>query len=114
MIAVITKVSDISFLKQERAKNFFYEEFDSFMMSEMNDRLKVNVEKDYSPSLDSKKNYSVPYVFNFKKPLFIFPISTDEKCLEASTILLFYANNKFDNYSISVFRDHSEINSRYS
>ena len=112
IIAVISKVSDISFLKQERAKSIFYEEFDSFMMWDLKDKLKVNIHKNYSPSIDSKNNYPVPYYLESKKPLFVFPVSTNEKCLEAISILFFYDGKKFENTSISVFRDTEEISNK--
>ena len=54
MIAVITKISDISFLKQERAKNMFYEEFDKFMMEDVREKTNVKIDKDFSPEIDSK------------------------------------------------------------
>lgn len=109
MIAVITKISDISFLKQERAKNMFYEEFDKFMMEDVREKTNVSIDRDFSPQIDSKWSYPVPYKLNTKVPIFVFPVSTNEKCLEAVATLLFYANHNFNNKSISIFRDNTEI-----
>ena len=112
MIAVITKISDISFLKQERAKNMFYEEFDKFMMEDVKEKTNVKIDKDFSPEIDSKWSYPIPYKLDTKIPIFVFPISTDEKCLDAVATLLFYTSHNYNNKSISIFRDNTEIKNR--
>ena len=63
MIAVITKVSDISYLKKERIRSLFYEEFESFLMWEVKTQLKIDIKKDYSPDIDEKKQNDYPYLY---------------------------------------------------
>jgi len=101
-ITVITKVSDISFLKQERVKSLFYEYFDTFMTKDLAKKLNVEVVKDYSPTFDKKREYGSPYAILKKDrpPILFFPILNDDRCKDTMITLLTYKNNNVDNKSI--------------
>lgn len=113
MITVITKISDISYLKLERTKNQFYEYFDSYIMEELSKEMKITVEKDFAPSFDKKKEYVAPYaILKKEEPILIFPILNDDKCKDVIMTLLFYKNNAYKNKSICVFNDLNGVNTR--
>jgi len=116
MIAVITKVSDISYLKTERVKSLFYEEFEDFVMTDLKNSIsgKVDIKKDFSPAIDEKKSYQTPFAIlkEDRDPLLLFPVLNSDKCKEAAMALLFYQTKNFKNNSITIFNDMSEISAK--
>lgn len=116
LITVIIKISDISYLKQERVKSMFYEYFDNFMIKDLSIKLNAKVEKDYVPPFDQKKEYITPYAIlkKNKPPLLFFPVLNDDRCKDSIMTLLYYKTNNFPNKSIVVFNDFSEVNTKNS
>jgi Domain of unknown function DUF1828 len=117
LITVITKVSDISFLKQERIKNMFYDYFDQFMNEEIANRLHCTVTKDYVPTIpDINSDYPAPYAIlrPNEQPILFFPILNEDRCKEAAMTLLYYKTKNFSNKSVAVFNDFSDISAKTS
>lgn len=117
MITVITKVSDISYLRSERVKSLFYEEFENFVMGDVRHILgeQVSLKKDYSPNIDGGKGYTSPFAAlkEGKDPLLLFPVLNTDKCKEAIMALLFYQTKNFKNNSIIMFNNLEDVKSEY-
>ncbi len=109
LITVITKVSDLNFLKKETIKSLFYEMFDTFIVEKFE---KHNLVKNWQPEFDKKQEYLSPYAFvkDSKKPVSIFPILNDDRCSETTIILLKYETAGVQADSIAVFEDQTQIN----
>lgn len=120
MIAAITKISDISYVKQERIKTMFYEYFDTFMTKELPEMLKnelpdsnIKVVKEYKPEFDKKWQYVAPYAILTKDmPILFFPVLNDDRCQEAVITLLSYKNEHLDNKSIAIFNSLDDVSTK--
>jgi len=109
-VQLITRISDISYLKREVVKSLFYEYFDSFVVRTFKE--KMNVVKDYYPEFDKEKQYQTPYaLLNGKpdKPICFFPVASDSKCNEATITLQHYELQDFRPTSLVVFENQEII-----
>lgn len=90
-ISAITKISDISFLKQERVRSLFYEYFEKFMINEFQENIGIKVIKDYTAPFDEKKDYPTPYAITKANlpPILYFPILNDDRCKDTIMTLLY-------------------------
>jgi len=111
LITVILKVSDISFLKEERMRNMFYKMFDSFVNDKLNH---LNINKNYSFSFDQKWDYKAPYMFfsTKKTPILLIPILNTDKCTEYLSSHWFYRANNLKFRTIASFYDLEQISSK--
>lgn len=110
-ISVVTKVTNISYLKQERIKNLFYENFENFMVESLSKELNLEIKKDFYPDCDQKKEYVPSYAILQTKipPLLFFPVLNDDRCKDVTMALLYYKTQSFKNNSIVIFNDFSDI-----
>lgn len=109
LIQVINKVSDISFLKRETVKTMFYEYFENFLFQDLRKHQPI---RDYYPSFDEKKKqYPSPFALLRKgrDPICLFPISSDEKCKDATITIQQYELHGFKPETIAVFENQEDI-----
>lgn len=112
-IQLITKVSDISYLKREVVKSLFYEYFDTFMHETFDPVRKVI--KDYYPEFDREKQYPTPYALvngNPQSPVCFFPIASDSKCNDAIITIQQYELKQFRPESIAVYENMEVLGRR--
>jgi len=112
-IQLITKVSDIGYLKREVVRSLFYEYFDSFMHEAFDPIRKVI--KNYHPEFDQEKQYPTPYALvngNPNKPICFYPIGSDRKCDEAIITIQQYELKDFRPETVAVFENQEEISRR--
>lgn len=105
-IQLITRISDISYLKREVVKSLFYEYFDSFMHEAFDPVRKVI--KDYYPEFDREKQYPTPYALvngNPRSPICFFPIASDSKCNDAIITIQQYELKQFRPETIAVYEN---------
>ncbi|MBU1084989.1 MAG: DUF1828 domain-containing protein [Candidatus Beckwithbacteria bacterium] len=112
-IQLVTRISDISYLKREIVKSLFYEYFDSFI-HEAFDSVRTVV-KDYYPEFDQEKQYPSPYALvngQPKSPICFFPVASDSKCNDATIIIQQYELKKFQPESIAVYENMEVLGRR--
>jgi len=112
-IQLITKVSDISYLKREIIKSLFYEYFDSFMHEAFDEVRKVI--KDFYPEFDKEEQYPSPYALVNGKPqspICFFPIASDSKCNDSTIIIQQYELKHFQPESIAVYENMEVLGRR--
>ena len=112
-IQLVTKISDISYLKREVVKSLFYEYFDTFMHDTFDPVRKVI--KDYYPEFDQEKQYPTPYALvngNPRRPICFYPVASDSKCNEAIITIQQYELKDFRPETIAVFENQEEISRR--
>lgn len=108
-LQVITKVSDISYLKREIVKSLFYEYFDKFMHESFSD---YQIIKEYYPDFDRERQYSTPYALlknNTANPVCFYPIGNDDKCNESTITIQHYELHDFRPSTVAVFENQEEI-----
>lgn len=112
MITIILKVSDITFLSRESVRINFYQYFNNFVDTELNE---YHFSKDYQAPFDTRWLYTIPYhstQFSNIWLLFLIPIQWDYKCQEYTTNLLQLKSKWIKHKSITVFEDMSTIHSK--
>ncbi|MDR2416456.1 MAG: DUF1828 domain-containing protein [Candidatus Peribacteria bacterium] len=110
-IMVISKVSDISYLREERMKNMFYKIFDMFVDEKLNN---LDIQKEFQFSFDKKGDYRAPYVFFSEKktPIILVPVLNSEKCIEYISSYWFYISHNEKIRTIAQFYDVEEISNK--
>ncbi len=112
-IQVITKISDISYLKREVVKSLFYEYFDTFMHEAFDDVRTVVT--DYYPDFDQEKQYPTPYALindNPREPICFYPIASDSKCNDTIITVQQYELKEFRPDTIAVYENMEELGRR--
>jgi len=107
----LTKITDTTYWTQERVRSTFLEDFRGLLEKTIPPQRRVfgytdpdNDPDQYSP-VDCRVN-------GMKRPLFIFAVNSNDRCLHATiTILQFEKwSRKFD--SMAIFEDQTQINQR--
>lgn len=108
-LQVITKVSDISYLKREIVKSLFYEYFDKYINENFDTFTKI---RDYYPGFDKEQQYPTPYAVlknQSDNPVCFYPIASDDKCNETTITIQHYELHNFRPNTIAVFENQEEI-----
>jgi hypothetical protein len=108
-VQALIKITDISYLSRERVKSTFWEDFKTFISQKVpEDRFSFN----YSDNLhDPQGKYPIDCRVNkMDKPLFIFAISSDDKCNISTINLLQYEKWGLQFKSLAIFEDQEEVN----
>ena len=108
-VQIITRVSDISYLKRETVKSLFYEYFNEFVTERFKGEGLI---KDFYPDFDQKKQYPTPYAL--VKPLIpktvgFYPIASDDRCNETTITIQYYELHKFHPHTIAVFENQVDM-----
>ena len=108
-VQALIKITDISYLRRERVKSTFWEDFKSFISQ------KIPSEKflfNYSDNIhDPQSKYPVDCRINkMDKPLFIFAINSDDKCNVSTINILQYEKWGLQFKTLAIFEDQEEIN----
>lgn len=107
-IEAILRVSDISFLKREIVKSIFMDEFRAFIEQSVEKR-HMFFDRSFS-EIDPNGTYPIDCVVqNGAKPLFMFAVTTDDKCKDATITIHHYERHHFDFRSMAVFEDQETI-----
>ena len=105
----LLKVTDITFLKRERVRAVFLEDFNSFMESAIPAQRRTLGWTD--PSHDPQKKYVVDCKVNgMAKPLFIFALHNDTKIRDATITLQQYEKWKTPFRAIGIFENQEDVN----
>jgi hypothetical protein len=108
-VQALIKITDISYLSRERVKSTFWEDFKTFISQKVpEDIFSFN----YSDNLhDPQGKYPIDCRVNkMDKPLFIFAISSDDKCNISTINLLQYEKWGLQFKSLAIFEDQEEVN----
>jgi hypothetical protein len=102
----LNKISDISFTKKDRIKTLFFQEFEGFLREVLGDRAIF----DYAdPDKDPNGKYEVDCYIPARMPIFIFGISTVDKCRDTTITLLKFKTWKIRFTSITIYEDQGKI-----
>ncbi|OGF67689.1 MAG: hypothetical protein A2Y62_11230 [Candidatus Fischerbacteria bacterium RBG_13_37_8] len=107
----LIKINDISYLKRERARSTFLEDFRNFLTEKIPENKR---EFDYNdPVHDPKQNYIVDCRINSAtRPIYVFAIPNDDRCNIATMTCLHYEKFKIPFIATAVFESQEEINRR--
>ncbi|MEW6618900.1 MAG: DUF1828 domain-containing protein [bacterium] len=104
----VLKVTDVSYLSQERVKSTFMEDFKSFIAEKVPEDRRVF--DYYDKRYDPEAKYTVDCKVNWRgEQLFIFAIPNDDKCRDATISLLQFEKWNIPFYSMAVFEDQETI-----
>jgi hypothetical protein len=105
----LIKITDISYLTQERARSTFMEDFRGFLAERVPENRRVF---DYTdPQHDPEKNYVVDCRINGdRRPLFVFAIPNDDKCRDATITCLQHERFGTQFVATGIFENQEEIN----
>ena len=104
----IIHISDVNYLRTERVRSAFADEFKELAESiAPPERVHLN----YSdPDLDPKNEYPIDCMIEGgSKPLFIFAIANDEQCMAATISLMFYEKVGRQIHSVALFENQEDI-----
>lgn len=105
----ILHISDVTYLKKERIKSAFGEEFKSFVSSELQEE-KVTFDY-YDQVHDPHSLYPVDCVIEAKpRPVFLFAILNDDKCRDVTIAILQFEKFGINFTATAVFENQEEIN----
>lgn len=108
----IIHISDVNYLKTERVRSAFLDEFKELIGS-IAPYERVHLDY-HDPDLDPKKEYPIDcMVEGGSKPLFIFAIANDEQCMAATISLMFYEKVGKQIHSVALFENQEEIGRRH-
>ncbi len=104
----LIKVTDVMYLTRERVRSTFMEDFKNFMYESVSkERVAFNYK---DPVNDVEGKYPVDCKINgMAKPLFVFGISNDDKCRDATVFLMWYEKKGILHQPIAIFEDQEEI-----
>ena len=105
----LIKITDVTYLSRERVRSAFMEDFRNFIYESVpQERVTFNY-KDSANDVDGK--YPVDCKINgMSKPLFIFGISNEDKCRDATISLMWFEKKGILHHPIAIFEDQEEIN----
>ncbi len=107
----LNKISDIEFLRVERARSAFLEDVRA-LMEEMipEDRRQFDY---HDPRHDPDRNYVIDCRINgITRPNFVFFVQSNEKCLHATIVCQLYENRGIEFRATGIFEDQTDINRR--
>jgi len=108
-LQALLKITDITYLNRERIRSTFFEDFKNFMQERIpQERIEFNY---HSVEFDPQGKYLVDCRINkMVKPFFIYAISNDDKCRDATISLLQFEKWGLQFRSMSIFEDQETIN----
>jgi hypothetical protein len=105
----LLKVTDVTFLKRERVKAIFQEDFRTFF-SEQVPATRRSFDW-YDPGHDPQKKYLVDCKINgMAKPLFVFALSNDSRVRDATITLQQFERWQLPFRAVGVFENQEEVN----
>jgi hypothetical protein len=107
-VQAVLKVSDLTFLTQERTASTFMDDFRAAMRHVVpGDRLTFDW---YDPERDPSKSFYVDARVNhMAQPLMVFAITTTEKALHATTNILTFKQWGFEFEAVAVYEDSEKL-----
>jgi hypothetical protein len=107
----IIKITDVAYLRRERLRSLFMEEFRSFLEESIPaERYTFNYR---DPQHDPEGKYTVDCRINSRRrPLFLFGIPNDDKCRDVTITCLQFEKFEVPFISAAVFENQEEINRR--
>ena len=110
-VQALLKISDVSYLSRERVRSAFLEDFRSFMESAVPaERVTFDW---FDIEHDPEGKYLVDFMVNGTvRPLFVFPLPSDDRVRDATISLLQIERWGLRYRSVGVFEDQEEINRR--
>jgi len=105
----VIKITDVTYLRRERLRSLFMEEFQSFLEESVPaERYTFNY-RDLQHDPDGK--YTIDCRINSRRrPLFLFGIPTDDKCRDVTITCLQFEKLAVPFTSVAIFEDQVEIN----
>ena len=105
----LSKVSDLAFLRKDRVKSLFLQDFADFLRDLLGERAIFDyIESDK----DFNGRYKVDCCIPIRRPIFIFGVNSDDKCRDTTITLLKFENWGIKNTSIIIFEEESNLSSR--
>jgi len=107
----LIKITDISYLTQERVRSTFLEDFKNLMEEKIPEERRTFFYSD--PQHDPGRKYVVDCRINgAKRPLFVFAIPNDDRCRDATITCLQYEKFDVSFVATAIFEVHEKINRR--
>lgn len=105
----ILHISDITYLKRERIRSAFMEEFRSFISTDIHEE---KIKFDYhDPTHDPNALYPVDCCIETKsRQIFLFAILNDDRCRDATIAILQYEKFGINFTAAAIFENQEEIN----
>ncbi len=105
----ILHISDVTYLKQERVRSAFKEEFHTFVSSQVTEE---KITFDYHDlTHDPNALYPVDCLIEAKpRPIFLFAVLNDDKCRDATIAILQFEKFGINFYAGAIFENQEEIN----
>lgn len=105
----VLHISDIAYLKRERVKSAFREEFHSFVSTQVPEE---KIRFDYhDPIHDQTVLYPVDCMIEvMPRPLFLFAILNDDRCRDATIAILKFEKFGVNFSAAAIFENQEEIN----
>ena len=105
----IIHISDVTYLKRERVKSAFMEEFRSFIPTQVPEE-KITFDY-YDPVHDPNALYPVDCFIEAKlRPVFLFAILSDDRCRDVTISILQYEKFGINFSAAAIFENQEEIN----
>lgn len=105
----LVKITDITFLKREYAASVFFEEFRGYLKDTFGDKCVFNYK---DPEKDPEGRYSIDCCVKYEKPLFVFGLTTNDRCKDAVIKCLTYEKWGVKFTSIAIFEDMEKNSSK--
>lgn len=107
----LIKITDVAYLRRERLRSLFMEEFQSFMQESVpTERCTFNYRE---PRHDPNGKYTVDCRINSRRrPLFVFGIPNDDKCRDVTITCLQFEKFEVPFVAAAIFENQEEINRR--
>ena len=105
----LIKITDITYLSRERVRSMFMEDFKNFISESVPPE---RIEFNYVDRVkDPEGKYPVDCKVNgMAKPLFIYAISNEDKCRDATVFLMWFEKHGITHHPIAIFEDQEQIN----
>jgi hypothetical protein len=107
-LQALTKISDITYLKRERVRSLFMEEFKSYLGTTVPEERLV---MDYvDPVLDPESRYPIDALIRTPgRDVFVLAIQNDNQCRDATITILHFEKKGRKFASIGIFEDQEDI-----